>query len=148
MAIGAVRYDAQSRTAELLFEQLPPAEYSLEVSSRVESEQAIPIGGDGFETTFRVFEDVTLSMSVGYENTRVNRADGTLLFDVIVTNNAGFDVAGPINIIFDQFGDDSVVFFGNDGAPADANGFQLFADGSVLEGDTSSAPQTDHDRQS
>ena len=141
-SIGAVRYDAPSRTAELLFEQLPPAEYELSVSAAVQSEQGIPIGGDGFATTFRVFEDLTVSMSVAYQNTRVNRADGTLLFDVIVTNNSGSDVAGPINIVFDNLGDDSVVFFGNDGLPADAQGFQLFADGLILSDGTSSAPQT------
>ncbi len=52
-------------------------------SPSIESEQGIPIGGNGFATTFRVFEDVSLSASVSYSNTRVNRADGTLLFDVI-----------------------------------------------------------------
>ena len=140
--IGAVRYDSTTRTAELLFEQLPPAEYELSVDSGVESEQGIPIGGSGFMTTFRVFEDVSVSVDVSYDNTRVNRADGTLLFDVILTNNNDFDVAGPINIMFEDFGDDSVVFFGNDGAPADANGFQIFADGEVLAGGATSTPQT------
>ncbi len=36
----------------------------------------------------------------------------------------------------------SVVFFGNNGAPADINGFQVLGDGTVLAGGTSSLPQT------
>ncbi len=142
VGIGAVQYDAATRTSELLFESLAPAEYELRVAPSIESEQGIPIGGNGFTTTFRVFEDVSISTSVAYSATRIHRGDGTLLFDVTVTNTADFDIAGPINVIFDQFGDASVVFFGNDGLPADANGFQVLADGTVLAAGTSSLPQT------
>ncbi|MEL6108114.1 MAG: putative Ig domain-containing protein, partial [Planctomycetota bacterium] len=140
--IGAVDYQDQNRSTQLLFEALPPAEYELTVSSSVESEQGIPIGGDGFTTTFRVFEDVSISTTVSYSNTRLNRVDGTLLFDVVVHNTADFDIAGPINVVFDQLGDSSVIFFGNDGAPADANGYQVLGDGTVLSGGGSSEPQT------
>ncbi|PNY36139.1 hypothetical protein C2E31_14500 [Rhodopirellula baltica] len=140
--IGAVAYDAQSRSASLLFETLSPAEYELTVAAQVESEQGIAIGGNGYTTTFRVFEDVSISTSLAYSNTRLNRADGTLLFDVVVSNTADFDIAGPINVMFDQLGDSSVVFFGNDGAPADANGYQILADGEVLQAHGTSSPQT------
>ena len=75
--VGAVRYDTATRTAELLFETLPAAEYELTVSPTVQSEQGIPIGDDGFSTTFRVFEDVTASMDLSFSHARVNRADGT-----------------------------------------------------------------------
>ena len=34
------------------------------------------------------------------------------------------------------------MFFGNDGAPADANGFQILGDGTVLAAGTTAAPQT------
>ncbi|MCA9261626.1 MAG: hypothetical protein KDA61_20555, partial [Planctomycetales bacterium] len=140
--IGAVQYNADSREADLLFETLSPAEYELTVAPSVESEQGIPIGGTGVSTTFRVFEDVSVSTRISYANTRLNRADGTLLFDVIVTNSADFDIAGPINVVFDELGDSSVVFFGNDGAPADANGYQLLVDGTVLAAGASTVVQT------
>ena len=60
----------------------------------------------------------------------------------MVTNTGAFDVAGPINVVFDNLGDPSVVFFGNDGAPADANGFQIMADGEILGAGESSSRQT------
>ncbi|WP_372898721.1 putative Ig domain-containing protein, partial [Stieleria sp.] len=136
--IGAVRYDKATRSSQLLFETLAPAEYELTVSSTVESEQGIPIGGSGFTTTFRVFEDVSISTRLSYSNTRLNRADGTLLFDVMVSNSADFDIAGPINVVFDNLGDNSVVFFDNANQPAGANGYQVMADGTVLGANSSS----------
>ncbi len=54
--IGAIRYDAATRTASLLFEALPPAPYRLTVAPHVESEQGVPIGGSGEQVDFRVFE--------------------------------------------------------------------------------------------
>ena len=140
--IGAVQYNATARTADLLFETLPPAEYELTVAAAVESEQGIAIGGEGFTTTFRIFEDVSISTSVSYSNTRINRADGTLLFDVVVTNSADFDIAGPINVVFEELADSSVVFFDELGSPAGANGYQVLGDGTVLKAQSSSLPQT------
>ncbi|MEM9826972.1 MAG: CARDB domain-containing protein, partial [Planctomycetota bacterium] len=147
VSIGAVRYDTQSRTSELLFETLAPAEYELTVAPSIESEQGIEIGGNGFATTFRVFEDVSLSTGISFTNTRINRKDGTLQFDVVVHNTADFDIAGPINIFFNDPtaplpNDGSVVFFGNDGAPANADGFQILGDGTTLAAGTTSAAQT------
>ncbi len=142
VGIGAVQYNAASRTSELLFEALAPAEYELRVASTIESEQGIPIGGNGFTTTFRVFEDVSIGTSVSYSATRINRADGTLLVDVTITNTSDFDIAGPINVYFDALGDDSVIFFGNDGMPAGNNGYQVLSDGTVLAAGMSSLAQT------
>ncbi|MCA9191785.1 MAG: hypothetical protein KDB03_08485 [Planctomycetales bacterium] len=102
IAIGGVRYDAQTRTANLLFETLAPAPYRLTISSKVQSEQGIELGGEGESVDFRVFENVTAVMPVQFKNTRINRQDGTILVDVQVTNNGGFDVAGPVQIVFSQ----------------------------------------------
>ncbi len=143
VSIGAVQYDEVTRTSQLLFETLPPAEYELSVNSRVESEQGIPMGGLGFSTTFRVFEDVSLSVGVDFGRTRLNRAEGTVLFDLIVTNNADFDVAGPINVVFADFVPfetehaETVVYFGDGGVPAEEDGIQIMTDGTTLAARTS-----------
>ncbi len=130
--IGSVQYNPAARTANLLFETLPPAEYELTVDAVVESEQGIPIGGEGFTTTFRVFEDVSISTRLDYSNTRLNRADGTLLFDVVVSNTADFDISGPIQVVFGGLADSTVVFFDESGAPAGMNGYQILGDQTVL----------------
>ncbi|MEZ6135593.1 MAG: CARDB domain-containing protein [Pirellulaceae bacterium] len=108
MAIGGIRYDAANRTANLLFETLAPAPYRLTISPKVQSEQGIELGGEGESVDFRVFENVTAVMPVQFRNTRINRHDGTVLVDVQVTNNGGFDVAGPIQIVFSQLTGENV----------------------------------------
>ncbi len=132
VSVGAIRYDSATRTTNMLFETLPPAPYRLTVSPLVESEQGIPIGGQGESIDFRVFENVTAVMPVQFSNTRINRQDGTVLVDVQVTNQGAFDIAGPIQILFGQLSGANVSVLVN-GVPADTPRIELYSDGRILK---------------
>ncbi len=131
MGIGGIRYNAANRTANLLFETLAPAPYRLTISPKVQSEQGIELGGEGESVDFRVFENVTAVMPVQFRNTRINRHDGTVLVDVQVTNNGGFDVAGPIQIVFSQLTGQNVSVM-MDGLAASDPVIQVLPDGMPL----------------
>ena len=139
--IGSIRYDEATRTAGILFETLPPAPYRLTVAPQVESEQGIQIGGQGASVDFRVFENVSAVMPVSFSNTRINRHDGTVLVDVQVTNNGAFDLAGPIQIVFEKLVGDNVTVLVN-GAPSKSSLLELYSNGTVLKAGERSTVQT------
>ncbi len=101
--IARVEYDSATRTSQLLFETLAPSGYELRVSRRIESEQGLAMGGDGFRLPFLVMDDVSATADVRFTNPRINRSNGTLLVDMTVHNRANFDIAGPIRISFDTW---------------------------------------------
>ena len=101
LPIAAARYDEASRTSRLIIESLPPANYQLQVSPTITSEQGVTLGGNGFAADFSVLDDVTASTSIEFSNTRLNRGNGTLLVDMRVSNDSTVDFSGPVRVTFD-----------------------------------------------
>ncbi|MCL4179872.1 MAG: tandem-95 repeat protein, partial [Verrucomicrobia bacterium] len=98
-SVGDANYDRSSRTVRLSFESLTPARYELRVAGGLESELGIALGQD-YAVEFQVLQDLTANLVTQFGETRLNRADGTVSFDVRVTNSLSFAVVAPVRVVF------------------------------------------------
>ncbi|MCI0535453.1 MAG: putative Ig domain-containing protein, partial [Verrucomicrobiales bacterium] len=99
LSIGLASYDPSRRTVNLNFESLSPDQYELRVAKTLQSDLGVALVND-FTTQFFVLAEVTDQLVPQFSNTRLNRADGTVSFDVRITNSLSFAVAAPIRIVF------------------------------------------------
>ncbi|MCC6235200.1 MAG: putative Ig domain-containing protein, partial [Verrucomicrobiales bacterium] len=97
--IGTVTYEVESRTARLVFESLGADAYQLEVRDTVRSDLGVAMA-QSFTAEFTVLQDLTPILAPQFSDTRLNRIDGTVSFEVRVTNSLSFALASPVRVIF------------------------------------------------
>ncbi len=95
-----VFYVPETRTVFLALGSLPADEYTLTVSHRVTSIQGIEMAAD-YTTSFSAVADVSRFLDIRFTNSRSDRALDTVLWDVQVTNNSGFEIFLPLVLILD-----------------------------------------------
>ncbi len=98
--IRSVSYDTASRTAVLSFDQLEADEYTLRVSSSLQSDQGMRLD-DAYETGFTALLDFSNRVAIGFVATRSDRASGTVSYDVTVTNIGDDDLRAPLTLVID-----------------------------------------------
>ncbi|MAE63850.1 MAG: hypothetical protein CMJ18_06215, partial [Phycisphaeraceae bacterium] len=99
-AVRNVLYDADSRTVTLLFDALVPGAYTLEVLDTVTSDRGVALAAP-FTSDFTAVSDFSLFVAFEFFNSRSNRADGTVSYDVSITNTADYDLLLPVLLVLD-----------------------------------------------
>ena len=131
--IGAVAYDPARRTAQLEFEALPKDTYELVVASGVKSSNEVSLE-EPYTSRFVILEDLTADVSAEFSNTRLNRLDGTVLFDAVVTNSLAFGISAPVRLVFEGLAETGVTLVNPDGYTAEGHPYAdlLATPGSML----------------
>ena len=103
----SVRWDAASKTAYLNIQNLPAGQYELNISATLRSENQTRLQ-QGYRSTFTAVLDMSNQVRLEFTNTRANRADGSVSYDVSLTNIGTDDLNGPLMLLLDPgqyFGD-------------------------------------------
>ena len=100
VVIKEVRYDVAARTATLIYEPLAGGLYSLTVEPTVRSRVGLAMT-EHYVTQFIAVEDFSTFVRLDFERTRSDRLDGTLSYDLRVTNISDFDLLTPLKLILD-----------------------------------------------
>jgi hypothetical protein len=98
--IDSVSYDTQSRTAFLSFDRLEADDYTLRVSTSLKSDQGLGLA-QVYESDFTALLDFSNHVSIGFAATRMDRASGTVSYDVTVTNIGEDDLRAPLTLVID-----------------------------------------------
>ncbi|HEX8964211.1 MAG TPA: putative Ig domain-containing protein, partial [Rhodocyclaceae bacterium] len=96
----SVRWDAATRTAYLTLPSLPAGQYQLAVGSGIESAVELSLG-QNYVSTFTALLDFTSQLQLDFTDTRANRADGSVSYDVSITNLGTDDLRGPLVLLLD-----------------------------------------------
>ena len=107
-------YLADSFTVVLTIPNLEPGPHTLIVSRNITSNQGLSLSND-YYTTFTAVSDFSTLLDLQFTKSRSNRAEGTVSWDVVVTNTAPYDVVLPLILILDPA-------LGYDGVPVGASG--------------------------
>jgi hypothetical protein len=122
VVIRGVSYDKANRTAVLSFDPLYADRYQLQVLAGINSSTGLGLA-ESYSTRFTAIADLTSVLGLQFSMARSDRANGTVSFDVSVTNTGQHRLLLPIILQLTP-----VQHF--DGEPLGANGRS--ADGSWL----------------
>ncbi|MCB1491106.1 MAG: putative Ig domain-containing protein, partial [Rhodobiaceae bacterium] len=100
VTINAVTYDTATRTATLSFDSLTTENYRLRVIDTIESASGLALGAP-VETQFTVLLDFSALIDLQFSGTRSNRGDGTVSYDVTVTNTSSEALLVPLRLVLD-----------------------------------------------
>jgi len=95
-----VSLQPETRTATLRFQSPEGDNYSLRVDQRIRSRDGLELTA-AYTLAFTAVQDFSALVDVSYVATRSNRADGTLSFDVRVTNTAQYALRLPLLLVLD-----------------------------------------------
>ena len=96
----AVNYDQTTRTARLTFANLIPEEYQLTVESDLTSVAGINLESD-YIVDFTAVSDFSSLVDLEFTNTRSDRGNQTLSFDVNLTNRTDYDLVLPLMLLIE-----------------------------------------------
>jgi hypothetical protein len=114
ITVGSAVYDVDQRTVQLQFEALARESYELWVAPAVTSAAGLTMESP-YTASFSILDDVSAILIPEFTNTRLNRADGTVLFDATVTNGLASNLAAPIRLVFDGLADTGITLVNPDG---------------------------------
>lgn len=100
VAITSIAWDEATRTVTLGFDALQPDFYSLTVAARVQSAGGLALSAP-YQVDFVGVQDFSSLVRLDFVATRSDRADGTLSFDVRVTNIADYNLQTPLMLVLD-----------------------------------------------
>ncbi|KPJ75957.1 MAG: hypothetical protein AMJ54_13385, partial [Deltaproteobacteria bacterium SG8_13] len=112
--VQTVVYDPGGRTALLTFQALLPDSYTLTVQDTLTSVFGLTLAED-YTTTFSALSDLSAFIDIDFGLTRMDRALGTVSYDVSLTNIGDAAVILPVLLTLDPRD-------GYPGIPADASG--------------------------
>ncbi|TVR47529.1 MAG: tandem-95 repeat protein, partial [Puniceicoccaceae bacterium] len=100
--VALALYDPARREVVLSFDTLLPSNYELRVLPILEDDFGMALAA-GYVAEFSVVEDRTEAVAPGLEfsKTRIDRAAGTISFDLRLTNPTEDDLTGPVRFLFD-----------------------------------------------
>ena len=93
-------YDAATRTASLRYDPIGADQFNLRVSTNLKSEQGLAIA-QIYSSTFSTLLDISNQIAITFTDSRSDRGDGTVSYDVIVTNVGEDDLRAPVTLILD-----------------------------------------------
>jgi hypothetical protein len=102
VTIAAALYNPATRQVQLVFDTLAPSTYELRVLPNVQDDFGNALAA-AYSAEFSVVQDQTTQLAPGlqFANTRIDRAAGTLSFDVRLTNPLTTVLAGPVRVLLD-----------------------------------------------
>ncbi|NLS91835.1 MAG: hypothetical protein GXX96_06600, partial [Planctomycetaceae bacterium] len=100
VSIQSVAYSGEGRTVSLVTDALEPDIYELYVSSSLTSLDGLPLAYPYF-MQFTAVSDFSPYVEFQFDTVRSNRADGTVSFDVVVTNVGDYDLVLPLMLVLD-----------------------------------------------
>ncbi len=96
-----VTYDVQNRTVSLDFGALGSDNYELIVEEDITSTAGFTLGTD-YLVTFTALANFLAQVDLEFSNPRYHRGDGTLSYDVILTNKTDYDLRIPLQLLLEQ----------------------------------------------
>ncbi len=100
LTIRSVRWDVDTRTATLRFDALEPGLIELTVKAGILSTQGLRLQHP-YVMDFVAVSDFSDYVHLDFASTRSDRGDGTLSFDLQVTNIGDIDLLPPLILILD-----------------------------------------------
>ncbi|MGO8654683.1 Ig-like domain-containing protein, partial [Rhizobium ruizarguesonis] len=100
IAIKSAAYDVATRTVRLSIDPLDFGDYTLGVGEHVKSIQGSELGTP-FESDFTAISDLSALLSIEFGTVRSSRADGTVSYDVRITNISDADILAPLTLVLD-----------------------------------------------
>jgi len=100
VAIRSASYDAAARSVTLRFDPLAPDSFALHVAGAIASRFGATLG-TAYNASFTTTVDLSSHVRIDFLNTRSSRADGTVSYDVRVTNIGDGDLLTPIVLALD-----------------------------------------------
>jgi hypothetical protein len=97
---NSITWNAQTRTAMLSMSGLPAGQYEINISGDLRSSTQIRLS-NSYISHFTALLDFTSQLKLDFVNTRANRADGSISYDVSITNIGTDDLNGPITLLLD-----------------------------------------------
>src|SRR5262249_6274339 len=79
---------------------LTPDRYVLQVSKTVQSTDLLPLA-DAYSVRFQAVSDFSPLVTITFSRGRASAADGTVSYDVTVTNDTDYDLLVPMVLYFD-----------------------------------------------
>ena len=93
-----ITYDESSNTVYLEYNALTTDTYRLVVSDRLTNPDGITLKAP-YQVDFTAISDFSELMDLEFINTRSDRANGTISFDVALTNQTEYDLSLPLNLV-------------------------------------------------
>ncbi|HHX89989.1 MAG TPA: tandem-95 repeat protein, partial [Paracoccus sp.] len=100
LPVLSVSYEAQSRRVILSLAGLESGDYVVSVAGGLQSFAGLELGV-GAESRFSVLTDFSAILDLDFAATRRDRGDGTLSFDLEVTNLGADTLTGPLRLLLD-----------------------------------------------
>src|SRR5262249_55807289 len=100
IVIRQITYDTASHTALLEVGGLPPDSSTLTVSSAIKSAVGLALKAPS-TTTFTAVSDFSPFVRIDFSHARLDRLDGTVSYDVQVTNTGTYDLLLPLLLVLD-----------------------------------------------
>ncbi len=100
IAVQNVTYNAGSRTAVLTFNTLQADKYVFQVGTGVESADHLALA-TAYSLPFQAASDFSPLVQIAFARGQADAADGTISYDVTVTNQTGYDLLAPMELYFD-----------------------------------------------
>jgi hypothetical protein len=95
VTIQAVAYDQASRTAVLTFDAINAGDYTLHVSTNVLSSDGLGLAL-AYTTQFTAVTDISSLISLQFSDSRMDRANQTVSYDVTITNTGAHALVLPV----------------------------------------------------
>ncbi|MAE66325.1 MAG: hypothetical protein CMJ18_18805, partial [Phycisphaeraceae bacterium] len=144
-SIVSITWSAETRTATVVFDALQPDRFELRVAANLRSTAGLSLGSR-FTSRFTAVSFFSPLLDIDLANPRSDRGDGTVSYDVVITNASNFNLLLPALLVVvptDGFDgqplervDDSTFADGFDGTVFVIDLAGSFADGLLEPGDT------------
>jgi len=95
-----VHWDAQANRAVIDTTGLPAGQWQLEIASGLQNALQMAIGHT-YVSSLTAVMDMSHRLRITYTATRADRANGTVSYDVNVTNIGDDDIVGPLTLLLD-----------------------------------------------
>jgi hypothetical protein len=99
-SIRSIVYDAATRTAILTLNALAEDIYRFEIDAALSSALGQPLGTDHV-VEFRTVSDLSVQTQIAFSGTRMDRADGTVSYEVSVTSTGDSALVLPLLLVLD-----------------------------------------------
>ncbi|HSC16225.1 MAG TPA: pre-peptidase C-terminal domain-containing protein, partial [Gammaproteobacteria bacterium] len=100
VAIREVVYDAATRTATLLFDPLAAGDYQLLVRPGIKSTKNVALAQE-YSASFTTLLNYSEQLLIEIADSRVDRANSTVSYDIRVTNTGDYDLVAPLTLVLD-----------------------------------------------
>ena len=100
VAFRSVLYVPETFTVFLTPDPLAPDDYELTLSENISSIQGLTLA-ESYTTTFTAITNLSDFVDIEFSDARSNRADGTVSYDVVITNTSQAELLLPIILVLD-----------------------------------------------